>query len=53
MHEACFYAVSYNVIAVMQCNGLAAMEVSLEKKGTNKCDRGFNRYGLSKMPVRQ
>ena len=53
MHEACIYAVSYNAIAVMQCNELFAMEVCLEKKDTNKCDRVFNRYGLFKMPVKQ
>lgn len=53
MHEACIYAVSCYGIAVMVCNGLVAMEVCLEKKDTNKCDRGFNRYGLFKLPVKQ
>ena len=53
MHEACNYVVNYNDIAVMQRNRLVAMEVCLEKKDTNKCDRGFNRYGLLKMPVKQ
>ena len=52
-HKACIYAVRYNGIAVMERNGLVAMEVCLEKKDTNKYDRVFNRSGLLKIPVKQ
>ena len=48
MHEAYIYAVNYNGIAVMQCNGLVAMEVCLEKKDTNKCDRDLTGMDWSK-----
>jgi hypothetical protein len=48
MHEACNYVVNYNDIAVMQRNRLVAMEVCLEKKDTNKCDRDLTGMDWSK-----